>query len=225
MRTQKAFDKLVDSDKDHKVISAFAGVIYNDSIDMRINAIGAMHTSGWLKNKIKPFWTEYNHGTDEWIEKAIVRAIENDFDDYATSALLNCKINLIISATKKIGLTFISSRYYDDYKKGKVNVLTFAEKINKEPSKVISKVIEFGWVNETEEIIDVAVMRAMIFDTNYKVKDNQIYGKSYSTYYRRATLPFGNWNLANSEAFELKEEWNIFEELDSEIKDKLILIK
>ncbi|QCX38641.1 hypothetical protein FF125_09430 [Aureibaculum algae] len=225
MKTQKALDKLIQADKDHKVMSAFAGVVYNDSVDMKINVIGAMHTSGWLKNRIKPFWTEYNHGTNEWIEKSINRAIANDFDDYAVSALLNCKIQSIIETIKKIGLTFISSRYYDDYKKGKVNVLTFAQKIDKHSSKVISKVIEFGWINETEEIVDVAVMRAMIFETNYELKENQVYGKNYSTYYRRATLPFGNWNLANSEPFELKEEWDIFNNLNSDIKSELIFIE
>lgn len=225
MKTQKALDKLIKSDKDHKVISAFAGVIYENSLNMQINVIGAMHTSKWLKNRIKPFWTEYNHGTSEWIEKCLNRAIDFDSDDYAVSALLNCKVQSVILSLKKMEMIFISSRYYEDFKNGKVNVLTFAKSIDKHSSKVLPKVVEFGWIDGTDEIIDVSVMRAMVFDTKYELKNKQVYGKNYSTNFRRATLPYGNWNLENSEGFELREEWNIFNELNSEIRSELILIE
>ncbi len=224
MKTQKTLKKLIESDKEHKVISALSGVLQNESLDMKISAIGAMHTSGWLKNRINPFWIEYNHGSEEWIEKSILRALENDFDDYAVSALLKCNINSVIPIIKKIGLKFISSRYYDDYKKGKVYVITFAEP-DKFSRKVLSKVIEFGWIKGENEIVDVAAMRAMIFDAEYEIKKYQAYGKSYATYFRRATLPFGNWNLPTSDSFEFKEELNVFDKFDSNIKNELLLLE
>lgn len=224
MKTKKTFDKLVKENKDHKVISALAGVLYKDSLDMKINVIGAIHTSGWLKNRIKPFWSEYNHGTEEWINRCITRAIENDFDDYSVSALLNCDIESVVSEIKKLRLKFVSSRYYDDFKMGRVNVLTFAQSIDEHSKRLLTKVIEFGWIDGTNEIIDVASMRATLFDTEYKIKEHQIYGKSFSTYFRRALLPYGNWNLPQSEPFEFSEDFNIFNKLKSEIKEKLILI-
>jgi len=225
MKTKKTLETLIKTDKDHKVASALAGVIFNDSLDMKINVIGAMHTSGWLKNRIKPFLTEYNHGTNEWIEKSISRALENDQDDFSVSALLNCNIKQILSTLKKLGMVFISSRYYEDFKNGKVYILTFAQKIDKHSNKIIPKVIEFGWIVGTEEVIDVAAMRAIVFDTEYEVINNQVYGKQYSVYFRRATLPYGNWNLPNSEPFELKKEWNILEKLNDDIKMELIFIQ
>ncbi len=224
MQTKRLFDKLLKEDKDHKVISALGGVLYKNSLDMKINAIGAMHGEGYLRSALKVFWDDYGHGSNEWIKRCIERTLENDFDEYAVSSLLNCSVSLVVPMCKKLGLVFVSSRGYQNFSTGKVHVLSFAKNVDKVRKRYISKVIEFGYIDKSGKIVDVSGIKSIKFDGSYVCNNHQIFGKGDASYYRRATLPYGRWMLPTYKSFIFDEDKNIYDDLDILIRSKLLML-
>ncbi len=214
MKNKKLLEKLLKTNKDHKVAAALCGVLYDDSVDMKINVIGAMHSSGWLPNRIKPFLDEFGHGSDTWINTALSRAIASDFDDYAVCALLNCNPNLVIKSAINLGLKVIAIEKIDPG----ILTLNFARSLML--PNIVSNVVSISWAVKSTILSDVAAMKAIIADDEFEFLSGQISGRCNASYYRRATLPYGFWNLPSSEIFDIKPK--LISTLDKELQSSLI---
>ncbi|MGV3754022.1 MAG: hypothetical protein ACO1QS_01415 [Verrucomicrobiota bacterium] len=185
------------------VVAATQAALADEAnLDLQINVIGAMHESGFLKNRMEPLWKLWRPDATAWTARCVERLRSADRDYWAVAALLGLDIKQAWPVFKQAGYAIMAVRAIPPFTKSLMHYVTLS--FPKEASRVWNPVIELGWDAKTGEISDAARFRAILFDQLEK-KDASYIGKGSGSNFLRAALPHGSWRVVSMD-FDLPAE-------------------
>ena len=193
------------AEKGHwSLVAAAARATHSDTVDDRINVIGAMHEVGLLKNSVAPFSKTWREGDATGFSAGCVRRlVSGDADYWALAALLGVHVSDAASAFLQAGFELLAMRKSTAFKDPELHVATLALR-NPAMQDTLAPLIELGWVVKTGELYDVSRWRAVILKASTGVAPN-LKGKGFGSYFMRAKLPYGSWRIQD-ESYALESD-------------------
>lgn len=187
------------------VVASVANLqLATESVDTKINLVGAMHEVGLLSNSLAPYWAAWRSTTNEadaWASRCIDRLHVTDSDYWAAAGLLNLPLTSIKNALASRGYELLAIRFAESFKEGRWHIATFCGAHN---DAVISPVVEIGW-SKANLINEVTRWRAVVLKEQ-SMSSGSLVGRGFGSYYIRAKLPYGCWRI-HEDSFELKQDW------------------
>lgn len=194
---QKKLTQLAEkaADKGHWALETAANqASRRDSLDDRINVLGAMHEVGLLKNSITPFAKAWRDADVTAFAAACARRlVAGDADYWALAALLGLHISEVAPVFEQDGFELLAIHSVGGFKDPELHVATLARR-NPAMPETLAPVVELGWIAKTGELYDVSRWRAVILK-NVKGAPPQLSGQGFGSYFMRAKLPYGCWRI------------------------------
>jgi hypothetical protein len=209
-------DKAIEKNQWALAAAATAALANEDSLDARINVIGAIHEVGLLKNSAAPYLA-WRRDQAEWCRRCLARLCQkgNDHDYWALAALLGTEIDKLRPLLAEAGLGLLGLHWSQMKDDRKTHVATLVHEVSdaslsghgEHGQPTWSRVLELGWVAKTGELVDVSRWRAVILETSGAGKHG-IHGAGWGTHFLRACSPYGCWRAAG-EQFAVEAQWLI----------------
>jgi hypothetical protein len=167
-----------------------------ESLDAKIDVIGAQHQALWLRNRIEPYLSEFLSHDDAWLTRCLDRLLSSEGDDWAVRALLFSPATNLLRLAYERAPHAVYASVSSDLKGTRTESIGLASRWT---GGVAVDYFGIGWNPESCEVTEVQYAKSVVLPQELRdpmgrePKVKVLAGQCMFGRWRTAKLPQGSW--------------------------------
>jgi hypothetical protein len=167
--------------------------------DLRISLVGAMHQSGWLRNQIEPYLTDWRVDYPTWLRRCLERQLKTfRGDPLAISAVLFVPPEAFFAVARQLFPKLVYAHTWQDGAEHFRVVLCTEWNLAGADGNFAHRCVELAWKSGANEFSEVHYAKVI----SGEEKAEHLHGTCRYSSWTTAHLPYGYW-IARDSAQEL----------------------